>query len=181
MADNFNMKQFLMENKLGAYSKLKEEKVEEVEKEEEGKMEEAKEEEQFSGVNEEFKVGDKVVINKNLTRYDKVAHLFSVGDKYKITSIDKEKQRATISKIGDSLRNYSIALKAIDPLKEDTVNEDQDYLPPTAVERMDGLVPQTPLKALLQGAQAIIRDFQMEGFEDDEIFNYIMSKIKTLG
>ena len=26
MADNFNMKQFLMENKLGAYSRLKEEK-----------------------------------------------------------------------------------------------------------------------------------------------------------
>ena len=30
MADNFNMKQFLFENKLGAYSKLREEKEEKI-------------------------------------------------------------------------------------------------------------------------------------------------------
>jgi len=63
-------------------------------------------------INENFKVGDKVVINKNLTRFDKEAHGFEVGDKGKIISIDKEKQRAVISK--GRYQNFSIALKALD-------------------------------------------------------------------
>ena len=65
MADNFNMKKFLAENKLGAYSRLKEgymgtqyDSSEDmaVDMVKKGITREEKEEEQFSGVNEEFKV-----------------------------------------------------------------------------------------------------------------------------
>jgi transcription antitermination factor NusG len=60
-------------------------------------------------LNEEFKVGDKVRLNKNITRYDKEAHGFEVGQEAEIMSIDTEKQRAQISP-----NKFSVALKALD-------------------------------------------------------------------
>lgn len=60
-------------------------------------------------LNEEFKVGDKVRLNKNITSYDKEAHGFKVGQEAEIMSIDTEKQRATISP-----NKFSVALKALD-------------------------------------------------------------------
>ena len=56
-----------------------------------------------------------------------------------------------------------------------------EVLSPEAMERMDGLAPQTAMKAIIGGTSAIIRDLKQEGFEDDEIFEFIVSKIKTLG
>jgi hypothetical protein len=61
-----------------------------------------------------------------------------------------------------------------------TKNGINETLSSSNMERMEGLVPQTPLKALIGGAKAIIRDFKEEGFEEDEIFDYLISKIKTL-
>ena len=60
-------------------------------------------------LNEDLKVGDKVKINKNITRFDKEAHGFKVGQEAEITAIDNEKQRAKISP-----NNFTIALKALD-------------------------------------------------------------------
>ena len=60
-------------------------------------------------LNENFKVGDKVKINKNMTRFDKEAHGFEIGQESEITAIDNEKQRAKISP-----NNFTIALKALD-------------------------------------------------------------------
>ncbi len=60
-------------------------------------------------LNEDLKVGDKVKINKNITRFDKEAHGFKVGQEAEIMSIDTEKQRARISP-----NNFTIALKALD-------------------------------------------------------------------
>ena len=63
----------------------------------------------IEGLNEGFKVGDKVRINKNITQYNKEAHGFRVGQEAEITSIDDKKQRARITP-----SNFSIAFKAID-------------------------------------------------------------------
>jgi hypothetical protein len=46
--------------------------------------------------------------------------------------------------------------------------------------RMDGLVNQLDLTALVRAASNIIRDLKEDGFESDDIFDYIMDHIKTL-
>jgi hypothetical protein len=45
---------------------------------------------------------------------------------------------------------------------------------------MDGLVSQTALKALVAAIQSIIRSLKEEGFEDDEIFDYVLANVKML-
>lgn len=67
---------------------------------------------QKSLMSENFKVGDKAKINKNVTRFDSEAHDFFVGDIGTIVAIDKEKQRAQFKKKNGS--TFSIALKALD-------------------------------------------------------------------
>lgn len=46
--------------------------------------------------------------------------------------------------------------------------------------RMDGLVSQSDLTALVGAASRIIRDLKEDGFESDDIFDYIMDQVKTL-
>lgn len=48
-----------------------------------------------------------------------------------------------------------------------------------AYERMDGLVNMNHIKSLLSSMEGIVGDLRAEGFEDDEIFDYIMLNIKT--
>lgn len=46
--------------------------------------------------------------------------------------------------------------------------------------RMDGLVNQSDVMKLTDAASNIIRDLKEDGFEAEEIFDYIMDHIKTL-
>jgi hypothetical protein len=46
--------------------------------------------------------------------------------------------------------------------------------------RMDGLVSQSDISTLTSAASNIIRDLKADGFESEEIFDYIMDHIKTL-
>ena len=48
-------------------------------------------------------------------------------------------------------------------------------------ERMDGLVPQSALQSLVVAIQSIIRSLKEEGFEDDEIFDYVLANVQMLG
>jgi hypothetical protein len=50
-----------------------------------------------------------------------------------------------------------------------------------AFERMDGLVSQDALRDLINAVQAIIRGLKEEGFEDDEIYDYVLANVKMLG
>lgn len=50
-----------------------------------------------------------------------------------------------------------------------------------AYERMDGLVSQRALASLINAVQIIIRDLKEEGFDDDDIYDYIVLNVKTLG
>lgn len=47
-------------------------------------------------------------------------------------------------------------------------------------ERMDGLVSQDAIRDLVNAIQAIIRSLKEEGFEDDEIFDYVLANVKML-
>jgi hypothetical protein len=53
-------------------------------------------------------------------------------------------------------------------------------LSPEAIDRMNGLVSEGAVRALIHSTRIIIRDLKTEGFDEDEIFDYIVSKIKTL-
>ena len=48
------------------------------------------------------------------------------------------------------------------------------------MNRMDSLVDQNAKFTLVKTVRSIIRDLKMEGFEDDDIFDYIMDLVKTL-
>lgn len=51
---------------------------------------------------------------------------------------------------------------------------------PDAMNRMDSLVDQNAKFTLVKTVRSIIRDLKMEGFEDDDIFDYVMDLVKTL-
>ncbi len=55
-----------------------------------------------------------------------------------------------------------------------------DEATPDAMDRMESLVSQDVKSMLLKAVSSIIRDLKMEGFEDDDIFDYIMDLVKTL-
>jgi hypothetical protein len=57
---------------------------------------------------------------------------------------------------------------------------DTYHIDDSTFERMDGLVSQTALKALVASIQSIIRSLKEEGFEDDEIFDYVLANVKML-
>ena len=46
--------------------------------------------------------------------------------------------------------------------------------------RMDGLVSQKDINSLVNAASSIIRDLKEDGFDSEDIFDYIMDHIKTL-
>jgi hypothetical protein len=46
--------------------------------------------------------------------------------------------------------------------------------------RMDGLVSQKDINSLVNAASNIIRDLKADGFDSEDIFDFIMDHIKTL-
>ena len=50
-----------------------------------------------------------------------------------------------------------------------------------ALDRMDGLVSNRYLDLFMDGVQGIIKDLKEEGFEEDDIYDFLVDKIKTLG
>lgn len=238
MADNFNMKEFLMENKLGAYSKLKTE-GEAAYEYEKGKAAGEKEEKEKLA-KEDYAGAEEEKMMDFLAEYE-VIYVVENGRCYRITDegykdeVDMSKCRMYAEnkeekveeglddiknfflKVADNIKKglgsecvaeYNMAIKAGKSDREAIAIYDaclsgekggfqgpsitkatygiaekkvEEALSSDATERMDGLVPQTALKAVMSGTQAIIRDLKQEGFEDDEIFDFIVSKIKTLG
>ena len=55
------------------------------------------------------------------------------------------------------------------------------HIDDSTFERMDGLVPQSALQSLVVAIQSIIRSLKEEGFEDDEIFDYVLANVQMLG
>ena len=59
----------------------------------------------------------------------------------------------------------------------EAVNEASDE----AMERMDGLVSQDALWKFVDATRRIIRTLQDEGFENEDIYDYLALNLKTLG
>jgi len=184
MADNFNMKQFLTENKLGPYSKLKEEH------------------DPYDGGPEDLAAmaRDAHRLRNNPTTI-RIAKQAAKGATSKEEAAkvavkppraegikDSEQITQIISLAAGMVTNFSEDLgqdrtdaeaeKMMDFLAEKDKTE--EALSMQAADRMNGLVSQTALKALVSGTQTIIRDLKQDGFESDEIFEYIVSIIKDL-
>ena len=163
MADNFNMKQFLAENKLGAYSRLKTE-GEAAYEYEKGKAAGEKEEKEKLA-KEDYAGAEEEKMMDFLAEYE-VIYVERNGKCYRK---DDEGNM-------DEVNMYYCRMQ-----NETEEKPTEEALSMDATERMDGLVPQTTLKAVMSGTQVIIRELKQDGFEDDEIFDFIISKIKTLG
>jgi len=149
-------------------------------------FDEGKEEEQFGGVNEgsedEIPLTPKVkkFIDKAIAdakRDGEFEYLVDVDyfDNDLIDFIiDEFDDDNDYDDVSQEVKDY--ISKAIS-VKESQMNEE---LEPHVYDRMDGLVSQTALKALIQGAQMIIRGLDEEGFDEEDIYDFIVSKIKTL-
>ena len=217
MADNFDMKKFLVENKLGAYSKLKNE-GEAAYEYEKGKA--AGEKEEKEKLTKEGGDEDKLPLTPKMKKFiDKVISDAKKDGEFEelvqvdyfendlidfiLEKFDDESNYDDVSQevkdyINKSVKDYyrnpdgtpffsedlgqdrtdAEAEKMMDFLYEKEKTEEALSLP--AAQRMGGLVSQTALKALVNGTQTIIRDLKQDGFESDEIFEYIVSIIKDL-
>lgn len=56
-----------------------------------------------------------------------------------------------------------------------------EYVDEDVYERMDGLVSQSALKGLIVATEAIIHSLEEEGFDKDDIYDYIVLNVKSLG
>ena len=65
--------------------------------------------------------------------------------------------------------------------KENKSFSDVNEATKDALDKMDNDVNQPSLESLVTGARGIIRSLQNAGFEDEDIYDFIVSKIKTLG
>lgn len=50
----------------------------------------------------------------------------------------------------------------------------------TAMDRMQGIVSTSTTRSFVDAASSIIRDLKMDGFDEDDIYDFLMSKVKTL-
>jgi hypothetical protein len=209
MADNFDIKNFLFENKLGSYSKLKSEDLGDG-------LADAEAEKQMDFLAEDFKYFDnKDEFEKDLfdkwpeaekykKEYEDGRIVYSdgqvnwgewnpnrpntpsglppgaVNQNVGMTARDLKYPKGSRMDEGEAAYEYEKGKEAGKKEEEQFGGVNEDMLSPEAMDRMDSLVPQTPLKALIGGAQAIIRDLDAEGFDKEDIFDFIVSKIKTL-
>ena len=72
-------------------------------------------------------------------------------------------------------------------IDEDTIGQEaaaemgsMDEASPEAMDRMSGMAPVSSIGSLIDAARKIISALKEDGFEDEDIYDYIMDKIKTL-
>lgn len=72
-------------------------------------------------------------------------------------------------------------------LPEETIGQEayaemgsMDEASPEAMDRMSGLSPVSSVGSLIDAARRIISTLKEEGFEEEDIFDYIMDKVRTL-
>ena len=155
MADNFDMKQFLMENKLGAYSRLKEN------------------EEQLN----EYEVTYEYGSDGGCYRVDDEGNYDEVDDsycrRYAGQGVREEKEE-TKEDMGKDLEDTEAA-KQMDFLAEkDKVKE---ALSPEAFERMDAVTSTHAQIAMIKAAEIMMNELTEEGFEVLDIREYFTQLI----
>lgn len=161
MADNFDFKQYLFENKLGAYSNLKEEKsiTTYVDKQEGG---------------EEVKVtitdlGDKINVEQIIGRIPRSITI----PKDQLESAYAASNRGVI-KLPDGKKAF-LQQDVYDQLMGGKMQETVEEAKPSGdtIERMEGLVNRMQLQRVLDALTAIFDDLEEEGFDPADIKAFI--------
>jgi hypothetical protein len=118
--------------------------------------------------NKAKEMGDEKLENQidNTITYFTRQHVVKEGD----TDYARAKDAKRLGKKGEE-NIYGAGVKKGERLEKEKLQE-------LDMESMDELVNQNNLEVLVTAAQGIIKD--LEEFEDDDIFDFIVSKIKTL-
>lgn len=167
MIDNFDLRQFIADNKIGPFINKKVKVVE-------------------SELSEE-QIEEMVDVRKVQSAEDRVQNL--------IRNISTNSNIPTEEKIGllDTLQEL---MDFIDDVGYEAEREEEDSpvsdysrrrsselyenLSIEALDRMDSLVPQSAVRALISGAQGIILSLKEDGFDEEDIYEYIVERIKVL-
>jgi hypothetical protein len=155
MADNFDMKQFLMENKLGAYSRLKEETINE------------------SEITYEFGSDGRCYRVDDEGNRDAVSD--SYCQRYAGQGVREEKEEAK-EDIGGDIGDAQ-AEKMMDFLAEKEKEEVKEALTPEMFERMDAIASNTAQIAMIKAAEIMMNQLTEEGFEVLDIREYFTQLI----
>ena len=118
-------------------------------------------------------------------RKDSLVHQLKAGT----ITIDQYKEM--IGTIPQQIKTLTADLAAMTDVADDEMEMEDEMmegknslqegiLSDGAIERMDGLVNRNHLLSLISTVEGIIGDLKEDGFEDDEIYEYITLKIKTL-
>ncbi len=121
--------------------------------------------------NKAKEMGDEKLENQidNTITYFTRQHVVKEGD----TDYARAKDAKRLGKKGEE-NIYGAGVKKGERLEKEKLQE----LDMESLNRMDELVNQNNLRMLVTAAQGIIKD--LEEFEDDDIFDFIVSKIKEL-
>ena len=190
MADNFNMKKFLVENKLGAYSKLRTEGEaayeyekgkaagEKLAKEDYGKdLEDTEAAKQMDFLAEEEPLNEDASVVMNVLGM--LAGLAGMG----LTAAQILRWQNKLEKenpeLYKQLGQVNTAIGAADPSKnlEEKKEEIKEALSPEAFERMDALTSTRAQLAMIKAAEIMMNELTKEGFEVLDIREYFTQLI----
>ena len=104
----------------------------------------------------------------------------NTADNINIPPRDREGLLNAFGEINDAIEDLGSAIEINVNERAQMSEVDTYHIDDSTYERMDGLVSQTALKALVAAIQSIIRSLKEEGFEDDEIFDYVLANVKML-
>ncbi len=104
----------------------------------------------------------------------------NTADNINIPPRDRAGLLNAFGEINDAVEDLGSAIE-MNVNERAQMNEvDTYHIDDSTFERMDGLVPQSALQSLVGAIQSIIRSLKEEGFEDDEIFDYVLANVKML-
>lgn len=104
----------------------------------------------------------------------------NTADNINIPPRDRAGLLNAFGEINDAIEDLGSAIEINVNERAQMSEVDTYHIDDSTYERMDGLVSQTALKALVAAIQSIIRSLKEEGFEDDEIFDYVLANVKML-
>jgi hypothetical protein len=104
----------------------------------------------------------------------------NTADNINIPPRDRAGLLNAFGEINDAIEDLGSAIEINVNERAQMSEVDTYHIDDSTYERMDGLVSQSALKALVAAIQSIIRSLKEEGFEDDEIFDYVLANVKML-
>jgi ribosomal protein S25 len=107
----------------------------------------------------------KQILNEKFSRMQKLAGLLKEGYAW------ERKAGKPLPTIQEVMDEYEAKKETKEPVQE---------IDAEGYSRMDGLVSQSDINSLVSAASNIIRDLKEDGFESEDIFDFIMDHIKTL-